>query len=637
MSESSDFQVPNNIGNPLQHLIDQYTRSYTLRYGIAAIGMFFAQVPQRVPALVVGVALDAILFAETPYTLPFVPNSLIPIATEPQIQFTVGLLVAAYLLDTGLNWAAGRVSGTARYWTLHDIRVDTFDALVTHHLRFFDNRQTGDVMSVLNNDVSNLAQFSENVFRGISFLSQLLVAFGLMLTLQSQLAVLLLLMPIMLALLSRWYTTRVEPIYEEVRKSVGLVNARLEDSINGIATVKSFAREDDERAAVEAASKEYRDRKWSAIRLRLTFDLSSWTISSFAFIGLFAIGSYMALNGAPALLGDSLTAGALLTFLLYTKSFYQPVRQLMLEVLDSYENALASSKRIVAILESDRLDPAAGHDLQVNAGHVEYDTVSFSYAGADEQTLSGVDFTVEPGSLVGIVGPTGAGKSTIMKLLFRFYDPDDGTIRIDGTDICDVSQRSLREHLGYVSQDPFLFYGTIRENITYGVDDTDQTAIEEVATLAGAHEFVTQLGAGYSTQVGERGGDLSGGQRQRIAIARALLRDPPILILDEATSHIDNETERQIQRSIDALAGDRTIFVIAHRLSTVRNADQIIVVEDGRIIECGTHESLLDDSGTYADLWRVQVGKTDSVSDTFLDTTVGNRSGFDGETEEVFR
>jgi ATP-binding cassette subfamily B protein len=621
VSESSDapeYEVPDHVDNPLAHLVRRYASPYGARYAVAIVGTALAQVPQRVPALVVGVALDAILLSSTPYDLPLVPGGWIPTTTEGQVTFTVGLLVGAFALDGALTWLSGRVAGTARLRTLHDIRVDTFDALVGREMDFFDRRQTGDVMSVLNNDVSNLNGFGNNAVQGLRFVTQIAVAFAFMATLHVRLAALLLVLPVGLGLLGRWYTTRVEPVYEDVRESVGRINARLEDSIDGIATVKSFAREDRERAAVADASREYRDRNWSVVRLRLAFNYSSWSVSSYSFVGLFAVGAYINLEGAPPFLGHSLTAGTLLTFLLYSKSFYGPIRQLMLDVLDSYENALASSKRIVAVLETDRQANETGDDLRVTDGRIEYDRVDFSYESSDEQQLTDVRFTAEPGSLVGIVGPTGAGKSTITKLLFRFYEADAGRVTVDGQDVTDVAPRSLRDHLGYVSQDPFLFYGTIRENVGYGVEDASDEEIEHAAKLAGAHEFVTDLDDGYDTQVGERGESLSGGQRQRVAIARALLREPEILVLDEATSHVDNETERQIQESIDALAGERTTLAIAHRLSTVRNADRIVVVDDGRVVEQGSHEELVERDGLYADLWRVQVGDTDAVSEAFL-------------------
>ncbi|WP_436908205.1 ABC transporter ATP-binding protein [Halosimplex marinum] len=618
MSDDSEYEAPEHVGNPLVHLVRRYASPYAGRYVVAILGTALAQIPQRVPALVVGVALDAILLSSASYSLPLVPGGVIPTTTEGQVAFTIGLLAAAFALDGALSWLAGRVAGTARLRTLHDIRADTFDALVGREMDFFDRRQTGDVMSVLNNDVSNLNGFGDNAVQGLRFVTQIAVAFAFMAMLHVRLAALLLVLPVGLALLGRWYTTRVERVYEEVRESVGRINARLEDSIDGIATVKSFAREDRERDAVADASREYRDRNWSVIRLRLLFNYSSWSVSSFSFVGLFAVGAYINLNGAPPFLGHSLTAGTLLTFLLYSKSFYGPIRQLMLDVLDSYENALASSKRIVAVLETDREANETGDELDVREGRIEYDDVSFSYASSDEQQLTDVSFTAEPGSLVGIVGPTGAGKSTITKLLFRFYEADEGTVSVDGQDVTDVSPRSLREHLGYVSQDPFLFYGTIRQNIGYGVDDPSDDEIEHAARLAGAHGFVSDLDDGYDTQVGERGESLSGGQRQRVAIARALLREPEVLVLDEATSHVDNETERQIQESIDALAGERTTLAIAHRLSTVRNADRIVVVDDGRVVEQGTHEELVERDGLYADLWRVQVGETDAVSEAFL-------------------
>jgi ATP-binding cassette subfamily B protein len=257
-------------------------------------------------------------------------------------------------------------------------------------------------------------------------------------------------------------------------------------------------------------------------------------------------------------------------------------------------------------------------DLEAMNGRVEYDSVSFAYEGESEPALSDVSFEAESGELIGLVGPTGAGKSTVIELLLRFYDINDGTISIDGHDVRDVTLESLRSGIGYIGQEPYLFNGTIRENIAYSEPDADDADVEEAARRAGAHEFIRDLPDAYETHVGERGVKLSGGQRQRISIARAVLDDPAVLILDEATSHVDNETEALIQNRLEDLVADRTTFAIAHRLSTVRHADQILVLEDGEIVERGTHDDLLETDGLYANLWNVQVGEVDSPPDEFV-------------------
>ncbi|MDY6818588.1 MAG: ATP-binding cassette domain-containing protein, partial [Halobacteriales archaeon] len=307
------------------------------------------------------------------------------------------------------------------------------------------------------------------------------------------------------------------------------------------------------------------------------------------------------------------------TFILLTQRFIWPMAQFG-SIINMYQRARASSERIFGLMdEPSRIeeDPGA-EELVVSDGRVEYDDVTFGYEDG-ETVIEDISFTVDGGETLALVGPTGAGKSTVLKLLLRMYDVDGGAISIDGQDLRDVTLPSIRQSIGYVSQDTFLFYGTVKENIEYGTFGASEEEIIEAAKAAEAHEFIQNLPDGYDTMVGERGVKLSGGQRQRVSIARAILKDPEILILDEATSDVDTETEMLIQRSLDRLTEDRTTFAIAHRLSTVKDADKIVVLEGGRIVERGTHEDLLGEDGLYAHLWGVQAGEIDQLPEEFIE------------------
>ncbi|MES3160670.1 MAG: ABC transporter ATP-binding protein, partial [Halorubrum sp.] len=314
-----------------------------------------------------------------------------------------------------------------------------------------------------------------------------------------------------------------------------------------------------------------------------------------------------------------LSVGMFVVFILYTQRFIWPMAQFG-QIINMYQRARASSARIFGLMdEPSKLEqnPDAT-ELVVDDGRVVYDDVTFGYDD-DDTIIENIDFTVEGGETLALVGPTGAGKSTVLKLLLRMYDVDEGAITIDEQDVSDVTLRSLRRSLGYVGQSSYLFYGTVKENITYGTFDATDEEVIEAAKAAEAHEFIQNLPDGYDTMVGERGVKLSGGQRQRVTIARAVLKDPDILILDEATSDVDTETEMLIQRSLDRLTENRTTFAIAHRLSTIKDADTILVLEGGEIVERGTHDELLENEGLYAHLWGVQAGEIDELPQEFID------------------
>jgi ATP-binding cassette subfamily B protein len=500
---------------------------------------------------------------------------------------------------------------------------------------FFDDKQTGEVMSILNNDVNQLENFLTTNLDTFIRIAVRVGGIGIVMVLVNwQLALVSMLTVPLLAVASYGFVRLIQPKYYRVRASVGALNSRLENNLGGIEVVKSFTTEGYEFERVEAASREYLDANWDAITTRIKFWPTLQLVSGYGYLATLAVGGWWVIFGPPGPFSGELTAGVLVMFLSYTRRFMWPMRQFG-NVLNSYQYAEAACQRILGLIDDqESLEGGEGGiELADIEGRVEYDGVTFGYETDDhgrEVVLRDVSFEAEPGEYVGLVGPTGAGKTTLMKLLLRFYDPDRGAIRVDGHDVRDLDRTSLREAIGYVSQEPFLFYGTVAENVAYGSSGVSDDEIRDAAKRAGAHEFIRELPDGYDTMVGERGVKLSGGQRQRVSIARAILKDPDILILDEATSHVDNETEVLIQNSLETLIADRTTFAIAHRLSTVRTADGILVLDGGEIVESGDHEELLAADGLYANLWRVQVGEVEDLPRSFVERAAHREADVEG-------
>ena len=653
--------------NPMRRLFGEYGRPYALEFVLGVLASVAARVLDLLPPLLLGLAIDAIFLDTRPLDLPLVPDAWIPngpeaaflgfVGNEAQFAFVVAAVVGSFGLGAAFHYVRNWGWNSFAQNVQHDVRTDTYDHMQRLDMGFFEDKQTGELMSVLSNDVNRLEAFLNDGMNTTSRLALMVVGIAALLVwLNPSLAAVALLPVPVIAGFTYLFVRIIQPKYAEVRKSVGTVNSRLENNLGGIAVIKSSNAEQHESDRVEDVSRGYFDANWDAIRTRITFFPALRVLAGIGFSATFVVGGLWVLRGSPPLplLSGDLSAGIFVTFVLYTQRFIWPLAQFG-QIVNTYQRARASSERVFGLMdEVGRLEADAdAAALAVSEARVEYDGVSFGYDVDEELTLRDVSFTAEGGETLALVGPTGAGKSTALKLLLRMYDvngsnapvgqseshgdSDDvngGSIRIDGQDVRDVTVRSLRSATGYVSQETFMFYGTVRENIAYGRFDASDEAIRDAARAAEADRFVRNLPNGYDTMVGERGVKLSGGQRQRLAIARAILRDPEVLILDEATSDVDTETEMLIQRSLDRLTADRTTFVVAHRLSTVRNADRIVVLDDGRVTEVGTHEELLDRDGLYANLWGVQAGEIDDLPEQFVERSRERGARRFDETED---
>jgi len=553
------------------------------------------------PEVLIGVAVDIVVNGEKSFLAREILSNWGIVDTWHQLLLLGGLNVVIWGFESLTEYLHHIKWRNLAQSLQHDMRLDAYDHVQKLTLSYFENRKTGNLMSILNDDINQMERFlNTGANEIIQVVCSSLMVSAVFFVLQPTIA-LVALLPVPLILLGAfWFQKKLAPRYAAVREAAGNVNAKLNNNLLGLATIKSFAAEAFELNRVRTASEQYRQKNAEAIKINSAITPVIRMAILMGFTTTLVYGGYLTIHG-------ELAVGAFSVLVYLTQRLLWPLTQLA-NVADMYQRSMASIDRALSLLVTPISIPYEGiHiDKTMVKGALRFEQVAFSY-DESAQVLSQLNLDIPAGQTVGFVGATGAGKSSLIKLLLRFYQPSEGVITSDGVDIQKLNLQDWRRCIGYVSQDTFLTDGTIAENIAYGIR-ADEVQILEAADQANVLDFVATLPHGIHTPIGERGQKLSGGQRQRIALARAILKDPPILLLDEATSAVDNETEAAIQQSLNVVAKGRTSLIVAHRLSTVRHADVIYVMEQGQIVESGTHDALIMKGGQYAELWRLQTG-----------------------------
>jgi ATP-binding cassette subfamily B protein len=585
-----------NYTHPLKRLL-RYSGKYRPLIWRGTIYSILNKIFDLAPPVLIGMAVDIVVDQEKSIVAKW---GIVDVFW--QLVFVCFLSLVIWGLESVFEYLYDRLWRNLAQNIQHEVRLDAYNHIQGLEVNYFEENSTGGMLSILNDDVNQLERFLDvGANELLQVLTTVLVIGGTYFVITPS-AAWLVMLPIPFILWgSIGFQNYLAPKYAEVREKVSLLNTRLANNLSGITTIKSFTTEAYELERLRQESDAYKQSNRKAIALSAAFIPLIRVLVLFGFLGILLFGGMETING-------KLAVGTYSVLVFLTQRLLWPLTRLG-QTLDLYQRAMASTNRIMNLLDT-KIAISSG-DISLPSekikGAISFQNISFAYRDRFP-VIDAFNLDIPAGKTIAIVGSTGSGKSTLVKLILRFYEVEKGKITLDNIDIKDICLGDLRRAIGLVSQDVFLFEGTVRENIAYGNTDSNLEDIIMAAKMAEAHDFIAQLPQDYDTVVGERGQKLSGGQRQRLAIARAILKDPPILILDEATSAVDNETEAAIAKSLEKITKNRTTIAIAHRLSTIRHSDCIYVMEYGKIIEAGTHEELLEKEGVYANLWRVQTG-----------------------------
>ena len=594
---------------------------YVTRYWQRAVGGVFANIGARafdlIPFIAIGMAADYYNPNNSQFTNSIVEkivtsNSIPEIGPIGSVEMGFGFLIficfAALSVFQGLS---NQLWQSVAYKAQHDIRMDATKSLMEMEASYFETRQTGNLMSVLSADVAQLEDVISDASTSIiRIVTTFITAFVILFWMSPTLSIILFAPLVLIVPMVIWFSTRVQRKYRKQRESTGGIVAILENVLSGITVVQAYNATAFERERIDGQSGDYRDQAIQAAFIRNRFIPGIYVVAGISFGLLVSAGGWVMSSG-------EISVGQFVTFLLISTRMTMPMFILGM-LLNQLQKGEAASRRVFAIidLEPSISDSEDAKDLDEPIITVSFDSVTFAYPSTSVNVLNDVSFRVESGGFLGIMGHTGAGKSTVLKLVEKFYQPQTGRVRINGQDISEFTIHSVRSRIGFVSQDPFLFFGTVRDNVAYAREASDDD-VKMALETAGAWDFVAEMEDGMNTMVGDRGVRLSGGQRARISLARALLMNPDVLILDEASAALDAETEKRIQQSLfgggNGSDGKKRITIgVAHRLATIRNADEIISMVDGAIVERGTHQELLGNDSVYASQWAIQTGQIES-------------------------